>query len=378
MKKVFYVMLVLLLAGKVSMNAQVIVGSLDSPHEGAVLELKSDDKGFLLSRVELQGPKIWSLTGQPANGMMVFHTGNAALDIGVYTWIVDKWVKISGCEETPPATDPCESAPVVTISSTPERTSITEGSQVILGTVSSGGGTLSYQWYKNGIAISGATKASYTISSIVLSDYYSCRITNGCGTGIDHWSKCGAKTDTGWLVFMCYNLGATESPNLFSPAAALHGAKYRFGAKSATVAMSADQSSSAQISGWSSKPMESGSNVNWSTGNNPCPTGWRLPTSDEWSQVIANNAQTVMGSNWTASANNYTTGRRYGDALFLPAAGYRYYLDGALYYRGSAGYYWSSTTRSSTEGYYLHSGVSETKIGSTTRSYAYSIRCVAE
>lgn len=208
------------------------------------------------------------------------------------------------------------------------------------------------------------------------------------GTGTDRSVKltakfqdcacCGAYIDGGvWLSFMCHNLGATESLDPFTPNRNLHGAKYRFGAKEASLSMSADQASNSAISTWNNKPIEIGNNVDWTKANNPCPAGWRLPTIAEWEQVIDtdNNTQTKLG---TWSTNSYTSGRKYGDALFLPATGYRYEYDGASYYRGTAGYYWSSTTYSASKAYYMHSGNTNSRILSTEREYGYAIRCVAE
>lgn len=100
MKKVFYVMLAVLLASTVSMNAQVTIGSTEDPHDGAVLELKSADKGLLLPRVKLDAADKWTIEGKaiggdPINGMIVFNTGTA-LDEGLYVWVNGKWINING------------------------------------------------------------------------------------------------------------------------------------------------------------------------------------------------------------------------------------------------------------------------------------------
>ena len=77
----------------------------------------------------------------------------------------------------------------------------------------------------------------------------------------------------------------------------------------------------------------------WEKENDPCPTGWRVPTAGElWSLV-------TTGSEWTTE--NDVNGRTFGNddnLLFLPAARFRNYL-GEL--RGIVGgYYWSSVAES--------------------------------
>ncbi|MCI5217848.1 MAG: hypothetical protein D3914_01315 [Candidatus Electrothrix sp. LOE2] len=62
--------------------------------------------------------------------------------------------------------------------------------------------------------------------------------------------------------------------------------------------------------------------------NNPCPTGFRLPTISEWGAEVVK--------------YGYEYNSLFNSPLKLPAAGLRGYADGSLY-EGSFGYYWSST-----------------------------------
>lgn len=83
-----------------------------------------------------------------------------------------------------------------------------------------------------------------------------------------------------------------------------------------------------------------------------------------------------MGT-WTISTTNYSVGYRFGQALFIPAAGYRDTSNGSLNNRGSIGYYWSSSeSGSSAPNLYFTSGV----VGMTgnNRANGFSLRCVAE
>ncbi|MDV3659237.1 hypothetical protein CMU70_02055 [Elizabethkingia anophelis] len=202
--------------------------------------------------------------------------------------------------------------------------------------------------------------------------------------------RCGAyigpNTDpANYKEFMCQNLGATEGIDPFSPEAGNHGAKYQWGANTNEagryISQADDQSNSGSISGWNSTPKPDGS---WSdtskTSNDPCPSGYRVPTQQQWQAVIDNNNVERIGS-W-ANDGNYTTALYVRNpsnirTLMLPAAGYRYVSDGTLFNRGSNGYYWSSSVATS-NAYYLRFDSSSVGVSNHVRTYGFSVRCVAE
>ena len=70
------------------------------------------------------------------------------------------------------------------ITTQPTSQSVSAGSSVTFTVVASGGGTLAYQWYKGGTAVSGATAASYTISTAATSDAgsYYVTVSNSAGS----------------------------------------------------------------------------------------------------------------------------------------------------------------------------------------------------
>ncbi|MEO7600442.1 MAG: PQQ-binding-like beta-propeller repeat protein, partial [Opitutus sp.] len=72
-------------------------------------------------------------------------------------------------------------AGALTISSQPQSRTLAAGSSATLTVAASGSGALSYQWYKNGSAIPGATGATYTIGNITAFDAgsYTVKVTSG-------------------------------------------------------------------------------------------------------------------------------------------------------------------------------------------------------
>ena len=73
-------------------------------------------------------------------------------------------------------------APVIT--NQPQSISVSEGSQASFSVTATGTQPITYQWRKNGVNISGATSATYTISSVVPADAgnYSVVVSNSAGS----------------------------------------------------------------------------------------------------------------------------------------------------------------------------------------------------
>jgi len=113
---------------------------------------------------------------------------------------------------------------------------------------------------------------------------------------------------------------------------------------------------------------------NWIKANDPCPTGWRVPTLEELQSLVS------TGSEWTTL--NGVNGRYFGSGeqtVFFPAAGRRSHSDGTL---GGVGFglYWSGTPSpeesSACRMYFLSGDVTTDNNGD--RCYGFSVRCVKD
>jgi uncharacterized protein (TIGR02145 family) len=98
--------------------------------------------------------------------------------------------------------------------------------------------------------------------------------------------------------------------------------------------------------------------------NNPCPSGYRLPTIAEWEAELA-----------TWSSNN--SAGAFASALKLPVAGYRKYSNGSINDVGSGGGYWSSTL-SGANSRLAGFNSSNTGLNTSNRSSGFSVRCLKD
>ncbi len=98
--------------------------------------------------------------------------------------------------------------------------------------------------------------------------------------------------------------------------------------------------------------------------NNPCPSGFRVPTAAEWEQE-----RLTWISNDAAGA--------FASPLKLPLAGFRRYSDGSLSSVGAFGIYWSSTV-SGTLARNLNFNSSDAVMTTIFRTSGFSVRCIKD
>lgn len=126
----------------------------------------------------------------------------------------------------------------------------------------------------------------------------------------------------------------------------------------------------------------------WNNNQGPCPEGWRLPTTHEFS-VLCKNRTWLSTGTYACEANAYPGYEFFGEdehkipgtGVFFPASGYRRYHDGSAFRRGFDGLYWSSIPDPSysRSAYYLNFSPSflfSQSYGS--RADCLSVRCVIE
>ena len=113
----------------------------------------------------------------------------------------------------------------------------------------------------------------------------------------------------------------------------------------------------------------------------PCPKGWRVPTSSELGILIKTKSSwtTKDGQKgyWFSGVSDikYDVAADVNAQVFFPAAGDRYNYDGVADRRGNFGRYWSSRP-GSRDAYGLSFFSGDVKMGKYLRARGYSVRCV--
>ena len=264
-----------------------------------------------------------------------------------------------------------------------------------------------------------------TSDNPLIVDIYAIYNTSGDGKGTEQTVKltviikdcacCGAMTTDGkWLNFLCFNLGANVTLDPFSSVqgqtpgvngAGGDGSDGTFGylfqwgrtadghqllnsPTTTTLSLSDISGNGNFILSPTTRDWRSTKNDNlWGatkTANDPCPTGWRVPTEAEWASIYGSsdpNPATAVANKWQWINTTATGGFKIGDFLFLPAAGFRQCTDGSFYAVGVTGSYWSTTISSNdvTDVYDLYFGNTfAIPLTDGSRAHGMSVRCISE
>jgi uncharacterized protein (TIGR02145 family) len=183
-----------------------------------------------------------------------------------------------------------------------------------------------------------------------------------------------------FYTFLSHNLGADTSLDPHTPVKGLNGDYYQWGKNAPDADVDALLGSTWGDQGGTR------ANGNWTPGakgpQDPCPAGYRVPSSAEWVAVNTNNTVSRTGT-FDGNTTEFGNALHYGTAtdpkqLTLPAAGYRNYTNGALVNRGNAGLYWSSAENGSRAYGLSFNSSNVNPVGSFNRTYGLSLRCIAE
>ena len=252
------------------------------------------------------------------------------------------------------------------------------------GTLANGAGSVTY-------TITGTPTTSGTASFAITVGGQSCSFTVSVGTAIGQYPAgtvhcAGATTvvdvtnPTTGRIWMDRNLGATQVATSSTDANS-YGDLYQWGRRadghqcrtSLTTATlsSIDQPANGNFILAPSPPLDwrSPQNVNLWQGvngvNNPCPSGYRIPTETEI------NAERIS---WSV---NTSVGAFFASPLKLPMAGIRYDSNGSLNAVGIYGFYWSSTV-SGTYSRSLSFYSGDAYLYDSFRAFGFSVRCLKD
>jgi uncharacterized protein (TIGR02145 family) len=115
----------------------------------------------------------------------------------------------------------------------------------------------------------------------------------------------------------------------------------------------------------------------WSTARTACPVGWRLPTREDWSALVAAAGDDNAGTKLKAKSPDWNGTNDYGFSA-LPG-GYRYNSgSGSLIDVGSWGYWWTATESIASHAYYrvMSADYAIVSEGDYGKDMGLSIRCV--
>jgi uncharacterized protein (TIGR02145 family) len=253
------------------------------------------------------------------------------------------------------------------------------------GTLANGAGSLTY-------TITGTPTTSGTASFAITVGGQSCSFTVSVGAAIGQYPAgtvhcAGATTvidvtnPTTGKIWMDRNLGATQVAtsstdvnsygDLYQWGRRADGHQCRTSPTTATLS-SVDQPAHGNfiVATWAPDDWRSPQNANLWQGvngiNNPCPSGYRIPT------------ETELDAERLSWSQNNSVGA-FAAPLKWTMAGFRNHQNGSLENVGAGCYYWSITVNGTGTRYLvLDNSIATINVGGTPRSHGFTVRCVKD
>ncbi|MCC5924131.1 MAG: hypothetical protein JJT77_10115 [Crocinitomicaceae bacterium] len=325
MMRIFIIFTITLLGLSIALSQGIAINDDgDLPHSSAALDVSSTNRGMLIPRMsEANRDAI----ATPAIGLMIYNLDSECINYYSSSGI---WVEACGKEEPPIPPPPFQDCgDLITFNYA--------GNTKIYGTVEKDYSSLPPPYNAIGTKCwmdrnLGATKqADFSTDEDAYGDLFQWgRLVDG------HQNRNSALTPLG-------QTSSTDNPG--------HGDFIRLGT------LPVDWRAPQNDLLWE----ENGTGI-----NNPCPSGWRVPTKEEWEAEVVS---------W--GVNDNATGA-INSSLRLPVAGWRR-NDGGLNTVGSTGNYWSSTTNGTNAYRLIFNNASTSNAivtGNGFRAYGHAVRCI--
>jgi len=390
-KPLLILALVVLLSSNQNIAQNVGIGAASfTPDPSAMLEVKSTElnpKGFLPPRMTTA---VRDEIQNPATGLVIFNTTSNCLNYRVGS----NWFEVCGDCTPLPATPTA-------------GTHIPNETQIIWNWNASAGAT-GYKWHTtndyaaatnlgNTTTVTQTGLTCSTINTIYVWAYNTCgnsteltltQTTSACPIcdvpSVTFTYKSQQVTygtvESSGKCWLDRNLGASQVATSTTDAAS-YGDLFQWGrgddghqtrtSGTTTTLSNTDQPAHANFILAPNDPWDwrSPQNVNLWQGvngiNNPCPSGWRVPTEEEWE---------TERQSW--APNNNAAGA-FASPLKLPRAGERYAIDGSLFFVGSSGHYWSSSVDgANSRNLKIYSG--NAVMSSNYMASGFSARCIKD